>query len=130
MHRLNELAIDIVPEVSLDYDDDQLSHADAIGVYVFYEDFLMNAVLKRSEDDDTVKRIAKLVNILSESDEYSRNLAQVAILERLIEDEFTSVNDHLQDSARALVKNISEYMAVDLSKWAEPNVSGKTEWKS
>ena len=120
----------MVPEVSLDYDDDQLRHADAIGVYVYYEDFLMNAVLKRSEDNDTVKKIAKLVNILSESDEYSRNLAQVAILERLIEGEFTSVNDHLQDSARALVKNISEYMAVDLSKWAKPNESGKTEWKS
>ncbi len=109
------------PEVLDVFSQGELAQASAIGSYIFFEDYFMRFIEKRGHSDQFFARVAAFIETLAESDDADiRNLAQIALLEPLVNKKIVKIAPHLGKAAQKLLRQAQDTTRIDTKIWRLP----------
>ncbi len=106
------------PEISDHFSDEELRGATALGNYIFFEDYFNEFVAVHGRSEHFFQRVAAFVEKLAGStDPEVQALAEIGLLEGLVNRQVLGVADHLGEHARRLLKDASRRTRFDEKIW-------------
>ncbi len=123
MNITDRYCLDLFPELLELYGIDALEQASSLGSYVFHEDFFNEFLIKRSDSDDIMFRGAKYIAYLfADENTYLNDLAQIGILEGLINCKFSRIAPFLERTVprstyKMVVMEARTRIRFDIAEW-------------
>ena len=105
MNSVDQLCLDIFPEIAELFPIQELNIASEIGSYIFHEDYFIYWVIKADLSQDQVERLFTYIEYLAGNEDAElRNLGQIAIFEGLINLGFRKPrNAHLGEATKQMI---------------------------
>lgn len=115
---LDAYCVHLFPELLDEFEENELMDASSVGSYIFHEDFLNMLVGIRRADEAFLDRVCDYIeNLASNKNKYFVDLAEIGVLEGLVDSGVVEIARHLGPESRRLVTSIAQRLNFDLSKW-------------
>ncbi len=109
--------LELFPEMKEQFQALDLERASDEGSYIFHEDYFLRFALDQNENK-MLKRIADYIEELACSENKQiRNLAQIGVLEGMINSNFTKIAKHLGQNSKSMVGLAEKRLMFKKSDW-------------
>ena len=116
---LNNFCLEKFPELEAVYSRERLRDAAELGAYILHEDFLLQWAISVERSREDLKRISGYIEVLAASEHFEiRNLAQIALLEGLVNNDTVAIAPLLGDRAKAILEEeVVKNIKFDQKSW-------------
>ncbi len=119
LNMINKYCMECFPELVEKYGYDTLSEASSLGTYVFHEDYFNLWVIEDVSSDCDLSRVADYIEHLASSSNVDlQNLAQIGIIEGLMNFHFEKIASYLQKNSRKLLIESEQTTHFNKNVWS------------